>query len=337
MRELFLVTDESAQADDILVLRTAADNDGEGERFHVSRAEVEEFLTPKDAQEPVDSDEEQPEALEATVAPTDEERAALFSTPLSMRPKEIQERIRAGATLDELASEMAVAASRIEPYVHPVMLERAQMAEAAKQSHPVRAEGTASENLYQILATAFAARGHSLSDATWDAVRYGREPWVVRLTWQSGLSSNSAEWTLKRSIGGTATTEPRDPVAADLIDPNFAQPVRTITAVPDHTVHNLPTAAPAAAETATGETMAADTTDTETAAEDTSPSDEVYGWDALTQTPPPNDQPEELFAAGDLLVNPEDGQAPRKRKRRAVTPHWEDVLLGVRTNNKNQK
>lgn len=331
MRELFLVTDESAQADDILVLRTAADNDDEGERFHVSRAEVEEFLTPKDAPEPVDSDEEQPAALEATVAPTDEERAALFSTPLSMRPKEIQERIRAGATLDELASEMAVAASRIEPYVHPVMLERAQMAEAAKQSHPVRAEGTASDNLYQILATAFAARGHSLSDATWDAVRYGREPWVVRLTWQSGLSANSAEWTLKRSIGGTATTEPRDPVAADLIDPNFAQPVRTITAVPDNTMHDLPTAPPAT-ETETGESATS-----ETAAEDTSPSDEVYGWDSLTQTPPPNDQPEELFAAGDLLVNPEDGQAPRKRKRRAVTPHWEDVLLGVRTNNKNPK
>ena len=28
---------------------------------------------------------------------------------------------------------------------------------------------------------------------------------------------------------------------------------------------------------------------------------------------------------------------PQKRRRKSVTPHWEDVLLGVRTNTKRPK
>ena len=40
---------------------------------------------------------------------------------------------------------------------------------------------------------------------------------------------------------------------------------------------------------------------------------------------------------GDFLRHPsEDGQ-PKQRRRKAVTPHWEDVLLGVRTNTKRPK
>ena len=41
----------------------------------------------------------------------------------------------------------------------------------------------------------------------------------------------------------------------------------------------------------------------------------------------------------DFLLHPSDEQDDRKtkRKRKAVTPHWEDVLLGVRTNPRKKK
>ena len=248
--------------------------------------------------------EESPEPQQAPRTPVEPD--PLFATPLSLRPNEIQARIRAGADAASLAEEMGVAESRIEPYAHPVLLERAQVAEAAKQSHPVREDGTASETLYEILALAFAARGHALSEAQWDAVREAGEPWVVRITWQAGLQEHSAEWFFRRSMGSPATTEPRDPVAADLIDPSFAQPVRSLSA------HNAYTPEPDQDE-AEGYSQYNDLNDDELSTSETQPHD---------------------FAEGDFLQHPDAEEKPQKRRRKAVTPHWEDVLLGVRTNTK---
>ncbi|WKK62302.1 septation protein SepH [Corynebacterium sp. P3-F1] len=237
----------------------------------------------------------------------------LFSTPLSLRPNEIQARIRAGADTAALAEEMGVAESRVEPYAHPVLLERAQVAEAAKQSHPVRDDGTASDTLFEVLALAFAARGHALSEAHWDAVREAGEPWVVRVTWQAGLQEHSAEWFFRRSMGSPATTEPRDPVAADLIDPSFAQPVRSLSS--RHTY--LPADEPE--------------WDEDTSSEEQDHLGAEEGDLSTTQTQP------NVFAEGEFLQNPDAEDKPQKRRRKAVTPHWEDVLLGVRTNTKRPK
>lgn len=248
--------------------------------------------------------EESPEPQQAPRTPVEPD--PLFATPLSLRPNEIQARIRAGADAASLAEEMGVAESRIEPYAHPVLLERAQVAEAAKQSHPVREDGTASETLYEILALAFAARGHALSEAQWDAVREAGEPWVVRITWQAGLQEHSAEWFFRRSMGSPATTEPRDPVAADLIDPSFAQPVRSLSA------HNAYAPEPVQDE-----------------AEDYAQKNDLNDDELSTSETQPHD-----FAEGDFLQHPDAEEKPQKRRRKAVTPHWEDVLLGVRTNTK---
>lgn len=245
----------------------------------------------------------------------------LFATPLSLRPKEIQARIRAGATTEELASEMGVAESRVEPYAHPVLLERAQVADAAKQSHPVRGDGPAPDTLFEILALTFASRGHALSEATWDAVREAGEPWVVRVTWQAGLQEHSAEWFFRRAMGGSATTEPRDAVAADLIDPSFAQPVRSLSAVaPGYRTEPL-----------ADELQPID----DTANEYPHDSHGAEYVERPEQTARQN-QPD-LFAEGEFLQAPDETEKPQKRKRKAVTPHWEDVLLGVRTNTKRPK
>lgn len=284
MRELYLIEEESTET--FFVLR-----DADGVRYQLARAEVAPAEEPLDV-EVVDEDlevlepepEPEPEAhLEETpVYRSLPEPDPLFSTPLSMRPNQIQSRIRAGATPQELADEMGVAVSRLEPYAHPVLLERAQVAEAAKQSHPVREDGPAKLTLFEILATAFAARGHSVSDATWDATREPGDDWVVHLRWQAGLSENEALWSFKRSMGSAPSTEARNAVAADLTDPDFVQPVRSLTPV----------------------------------------------------DPAPAPEPVEAEAEGDFLQHPSPEGQPQKRARRAVTPHWEDVLLGVRANTK---
>ena len=292
MRELHIVDAESTNT--FIVMR-----DAEGVRYQVARAELESDgpVEPLDVEvveapeEPVTETVDEP--IAETPAPSLPEPDPLFSTPLSMRPKEIQARIRAGVTVEELAQEMGVAESRIEAYAHPVLLERYQVAEAAKQSHPVRENGPAKLTLFEILATAFAARGNSLSQAQWDATREPGDDWVVHVRWKAGLSENEGLWSLQRKMGSAATTQPRNSVAADLTDPDFVQPVRSLTAIESD------------------------------AAEDVSEPEPLL----------PRDE-DSVVAEGDFLRHPDGDNQPQQRRRKAVTPHWEDVLLGVRTNTK---
>lgn len=327
MRELYLMADESTEK--FFVLR-----DSEGVSFQIARSEFAPLFSPAAEQTedgeaaaepaPVAAVEEVEGGVEkqGPEAPAEHddtpeysalskqrglpEPDPLLTNPLTMPPREIQARIRSGATSQELADEMGVAVSRVDTYSHPVVLERMQIAEAAKQSHPVRDEGPAKLTLFEILATAFAARGHALSDAAWDATREPGEPWVVHLRWRAGLTENEAQWTLKRSMGSPASTEARNSVAADLTDPDFVQPVRSLTAVDAHGDDDWDGSASPARE----ETAEADADDVE----------ETGGTEGTV-------------TEGDFLRHP-DGEQPQKRRRKAVTPHWEDVLLGVRTNTK---
>lgn len=303
MRELVFLEDESTET--FFVLR-----DEEGVRYQLAREELAPLLiddSPAPAEPATDTEVTEEEQPAQPVAPAPEPRPLpepdpLYATPLSMRPNEIQARIRAGATAAELAEEMGVAESRLESYAHPVLLERAQVAEAAKQSHPVREDGPAKQTLLEILATSFAARGHSISDAEWDATREQGDTWVVRVTWQAGLTENEALWSFKRSMGAAAQTEARNAMAADLTDPDFAQPVRSLSAV--RSLH--------------GEQ------------DEDAPAAPV---EILQDAPAEEGE----VLEGDFLRHPDEEEQPQKRRRKSVTPHWEDVLLGVRTNTKRPK
>ena len=261
----------------------------------------------------------QPSPLQSVPAPTPEAPRPL-SDAMSMRPAEIQNRIRAGATSAELADEMGVAESRVDAFAHPVMLERERIAQLAKQAHPVREDGPADLTLWEILATAFAARGHSLNEAEWTAYRQQGEPWDVRVTWTAGLSENEAEWTLKQNRTSNATVEARNSVAADLVDPDFVQPVRSLTSVGRGARYD--------------EAIDGDHPGEATA----QPMSEFYDQedDDLADTRDDVPRVEETDAEGDedFLQHPDPAKKPSKRRRKAVTPHWEDVLLGVRTNTK---
>ncbi|ACP32362.1 DNA-binding protein [Corynebacterium sp. HMSC074C01] len=278
---------------------------------------------------------------------------------IRLRPNEIQSRIRAGATAAEIAEELDVPESRIEPFAHPVLLERARIADVAKQAHPIREDGPAKLTLWEILATAFAARGHSLSEATWDAYRHQGEPWILRITWKTGLSANEAEWTFKQTMSSPATVEARNSVAADLTDPDFVQPVRSLTSVGrgeryDEAIDGRDYAedlevnedaragAPGVTELSS---YAGVGEDTDGYAEPSvlpsphggeHPADTANAEEASAATEESAQQSEEKETGvdEDFLQNPDPEPKPTKRRRKAVTPHWEDVLLGVRSSTK---
>src|SRR5881296_1767144 len=86
-----------------------------------------------------------------------------------MRPREIQARIRAGESVEQVASGAGISAQRVERYAYPVLLERSRTAELAQSAHPVREDGPDVQTLGEVVAYGFGVRGHDYGQATWDS------------------------------------------------------------------------------------------------------------------------------------------------------------------------
>jgi hypothetical protein len=141
-----------------------------------------------------------------------------------LRPKEIQARIRAGASVEQLAESAGVDIARVERFAHPVLLERSRAAELATASHPVLADGPSVLTLLETVTSSLMARGLNPDSATWDAWRNEDGRWTVQLGWKAGRSDNLAHFRFcPGSHGGTVTAV--DDPASELIDPDFDRPL----------------------------------------------------------------------------------------------------------------
>jgi len=147
-----------------------------------------------------------------------------------VRPKDIQSRIRAGATVEEVAEAAGVDVSKVERFAHPVLLERRRAAELATAAHPVLADGPAVETLLETITASLSQRGLSSEATDWDAWRTDDGRWTVRMGWQAGLSQNFAHFRFTPGAhGGTITAI--DESASELIDPEFERPLRQVVPV----------------------------------------------------------------------------------------------------------
>jgi hypothetical protein len=150
--------------------------------------------------------------------------------PNVLPPKEIQARIRAGASVEQVAESAGVDISRVERFAHPVLLERSRAAELATAAHPVLADGPAVLTLLETITSALIARGLDPDSANWDAWRNEDGRWTVQLSWRAGHSDNAAHFRFTPGAhGGTVTAF--DDAACALIDPDFARPLRPVAAL----------------------------------------------------------------------------------------------------------
>lgn len=141
-----------------------------------------------------------------------------------LRPRDIQARIRAGASVEQVAASSGMDISKVERFAHPVLLERARAAELASAAHPVLADGPAVTTLQETITTALVARGLSPEATEWDAWRGEDGRWVVQMAWQAGLSDNVAHFRFSPGAHG-GTVAALDDAASELIDPAFERPV----------------------------------------------------------------------------------------------------------------
>lgn len=159
--------------------------------------------------------------------------------PNVLRPKEIQAKIRAGASVEQVAAASGVDLARVERFAHPVLLERSRAAELATAAHPILADGPSILTLLETVTTSLIARGLGAEDTNWDAWRNEDGRWTVQMAWKAGLSDNIAHFRFTPGAhGGTVTA--LDDSASELIDPNFARPLRPVAAVPHFELEDEP-------------------------------------------------------------------------------------------------
>lgn len=236
-----------------------------------------------------------------------------------LRPREIQARIRSGASVEQVAEEAKIPISKVERFAYPVLLERSRAAEMAQGGHPVRDNGPTVPTLSEIVTHAFRARGHSIDEATWDAWRDEDNQWVAQLQWQAGRTTNAAHWRYQPDAHG-GTILPLDDTATELIDPDCGRPLRCLT--PVYTARDVD----------------------DTGDNDGSDREDVVA-ETITLDPPPaviDAEVEEVRPAAARLPEPDveedrpklaPQQNPGKDKRgKPALPSWDDVLLGVRSN-----
>ena len=163
-------------------------------------------------------------------APTPEQPQLDIEVTNLLSPKEIQARIRAGASVEQVATASGSDIARIRRFAHPVLLERSRAAELATAAHPLLADGPSVLTLLETISTALVARGLNPARLGWDAWRNEDGRWTVQLSWQVGLSDNHAHFCFTPGAHGGTVTAMDDP-ASELIDPDFKPPLRPLAPV----------------------------------------------------------------------------------------------------------
>jgi hypothetical protein len=369
MQELRFVKDDSDRAS--LVLRVATDGGDHTDETDVADVaefflpvtdELTEFLGIAAATSPDTADTQDtpdtaghpgqrrrdlhPRTAPTEATPVPEPAAVPTRERIHLRPKEIQDRIRHGDTVEQIVADTGMEDRRVRPFAVPIAMERNRIAEMARDAHPVRADGPTDSPLREVLAGAFAARGESLRAAEWSAAMDSSDHWIISVSWtkgnREGASRFVADFRFVPGEDGPATAEPVNSVASDLIDPRFERPVRTVSPViPSSRRDDIADSDQADDDPgawypddgSTDDRVGGTSLDARRGADATRPDNAPVDPDA----DPTADAPVDLFgrrnhpSGGDGEAD--GGDSPRRRKK-AVTPHWEDVLLGVRTNPK---
>lgn len=247
-------------------------------------------------------------------------------------PREIQARVRAGASAEVIAAETGWPVDKVLRYAEPLLAERAYIAEQA-QAVEIRRSGGGTT----LLATATAAVGDDIDpeSMTWDAFRRDDGKWIVSATYTGTDGPHSAQWTYDHA---GRNIHPLDDDARLLMgvrrDVSPDEQFDAITDALGLSAERDGTAAPAPVADPRPRLVAvpdADETDDDTPADDT-----AARHSATTVTiphPSGSDKPPADAPAADQPPAPAAKKAaprkPKARRGRASVPSWDEILFGA--------
>ncbi|MEU9621229.1 septation protein SepH [Streptomyces sp. NPDC088251] len=112
-----------------------------------------------------------------------------------LRPRDIQARIRAGASAEEVAQFAGIPVDRVRRFEGPVLAERAFMAERARKTSVRRPGENAGPQLGEAVQERLLLRGADKETVQWDSWRRDDGTWEVLLVYRVAGEPHSASWT----------------------------------------------------------------------------------------------------------------------------------------------
>jgi len=248
-----------------------------------------------------------------------------------LRPKEIQDRIRAGETADEIADAAGIPIERVRRFEGPVLAEREYRAQEAQRA-TVRSPGDSGPGprLGEVVAERLVELGAGPDDARWDSRKRSDGNWQVRLTFTAGGRSQAAEWVFdprRRHI------TPDDEHAARLC--LFAEdlPPMSFTAPAPATATVTPIASRLGGQAAHHpEPRGSGVPPLPAGARGAAQPGPPGASGPAVREPDGERRPAELDATADGPADPPRERPVRKaaggRSRRASVPSWDEIMLG---------
>lgn len=254
----------------------------------------------------------------------------------SLRPKEIQARVRAGESPEQVAASAGVPLDRVLRFAYPVVQERQRVVAQARATRVRRGGSTPAETLAELVEERLVGRGTDAATLSWDAWRREDGAWMVQLRWR-GAREHSASWTFDLAA---RTLHPQDPAAEQLIAEEFQ--LRTITPVTPLAVAargasaglGEPPGSGAVARPARG-APAVGTPAVGTPAMGGPAARAPAPGDAAAKAASAGAGTRAGTGAGGSAEGHDDGEddgeeGDEEKARRARIPAWDDILLGVR-------
>ncbi|GGM33557.1 DNA-binding protein [Micromonospora sonchi] len=115
----------------------------------------------------------------------------------SLSPRDIQARIRAGESAEDVARIAGVPVDRVLRYAGPVLQERAMLAQHARRTRLKGAEKPTP--LAEVVNGRLAQHGIDTEKISWDAWRREDGTWRIVATWPSGKATAQAVWDLDKT------------------------------------------------------------------------------------------------------------------------------------------
>ncbi|WP_434742626.1 septation protein SepH [Micromonospora sp. SH-82] len=115
----------------------------------------------------------------------------------SLSPRDIQARIRAGESAEDVARIAGVPVDRVLRYAGPVLQERAMLAQHARRTRLKGADKPTP--LAEVVNGRLAQHGIDTEKISWDAWRRDDGTWRIVATWPSGKATAQAVWDLDKT------------------------------------------------------------------------------------------------------------------------------------------
>ncbi len=240
----------------------------------------------------------------------------------ALRPRDIQARIRAGESPDEVAQAAQTTVDKILPYASPVLAEREHIAGRAQRSSVRRKSGGeagGARTLGEAVTATLRAQNVDPDTVEWDAWRREDGRWALvghydapnrqgtaKFTFDAPgnyviLDNEDAKWLVGETVAKDDSTQKDDLQQARR---------RRLQSVPED---ELP--------------LGADAIDLVSEDEAASDTDLAPTPEPLADEPVAHEQVGQAAAGGDLAQEPAS-RRPAKRKGRASVPSWDEIMFG---------